>query len=133
MRHYLKSVLITVATFYVSISLINTINFSHDPKNILLFLGGLWIISQIVNPIFSLVLLPVNLLTFGLISFLLNVAFVFALLNFLPGFSVSPYYFPGAIIQGVIFPPVPLNQIETVLLFSATITILHKVLHIVFE
>ncbi len=133
MRHYLKSVLITVATFYVSISLINTINFSHGPKNILLFLGGLWIISQIVNPIFSLVLLPVNLLTFGLISFLLNVAFVFALLNFLPGFSVSPYYFPGAIIQGVIFPPVPLNQIETVLLFSATITILHKVLHIVFE
>lgn len=133
MRHYLKSVLITVATFYISISLISTVSFGNDPKNILMFLGGLWIISQIVNPIFSLVLLPVNILTFGLISFLLNVAFVFALLTFLPGFSVSAFYFPGAVVQGVIFPPVPLNQIETVVVLSATITILHKILHIIFE
>lgn len=133
MRHYLKSVLITVATFYIATTLIGTVNFGHDPKNILMFLGGLWIISQIVNPIFSLVLLPVNILTFGLISFLLNVAFVFALLTFLPGFSVFPYNFPGAVVQGVIFPPVPLNQIETVLVLAATITILHKILHIIFE
>lgn len=133
MRHYLKSVIITVATFYISTSLINTVSFGNDPKNILMFLGGLWIISQIVNPIFSLVLLPVNILTFGLISFLLNVAFVFALLTFLPGFSVSAFYFPGAVIQGVIFPAVPLNQIGTILVLSATITILHKILHIIFE
>lgn len=133
MRHYLKSVIITVATFYISTSLINTVSFGNDPKNILMFLAGLWIISQIVNPIFSLVLLPVNILTFGLISFLLNVAFVFALLTFLPGFSVSAFYFPGAVIQGVIFPAVPLNQIGTILLLSLAITILHKILHIIFE
>lgn len=133
MRHYLKSVIITVATFYISTSLINTVSFGNDPKNILMFLAGLWIISQIVNPIFSLVLLPVNILTFGLISFLLNVAFVFALLTFLPGFSVSAFYFPGAVIQGIIFPAVPLNQIGTILLLSLAITILHKILHIIFE
>lgn len=133
MRHYLKSVIITIATFYISTSLISTVSFGNDPKNILMFLGGLWIISQIVNPIFSLVLLPVNILTFGLISFLLNVAFVFALLTFLPGFSVSAFYFPGAVVQGVIFPPVPLNQIETVVVLSLAITILHKILHIIFE
>jgi uncharacterized membrane protein YvlD (DUF360 family) len=133
MRHYLKSVLITIATFYIATSFINTINFGNDPKNVLMFLAGLWIISQIVNPIFSLVLLPVNILTFGLISFLLNVAFVFALLTFLPGFAVSAFYFKGAVVHGVIFPAVPLNQIETVVALSALITILHKILHIIFE
>ena len=133
MRHYLKSVLITIATFYISITLINTVSFGSDPKNIIMFLGGLWIISQIVNPIFSLVLLPVNILTFGLISFLLNVAFVFALLNFMPGFSISAYYFPGAVVQGIIFPPVPLNQITTIVALSLSITVLHKILHIIFE
>lgn len=133
MRHYLKSVIITIASFYIAANLISTVSLGSDPKNVLMVLGGLWIISQIVNPIFSLVLLPVNILTFGLISFLLNVAFVFALLNFLPGFSISPFHFPGAVVQGVIFPPIPLNQIETIILLAATITVLHKVLHIIFE
>lgn len=133
MRHYLKSIIITIASFYIAYNLIPTINFGSDPKNVLLVFGGLWIISQIVNPIFSLVLLPVNILTFGLISFLLNVVFVFALLNFLPGFSISAFNFQGAVIQGVIFPPVSLNQIETVLLIAALITVLHKILHIIFE
>jgi uncharacterized membrane protein YvlD (DUF360 family) len=133
MRHYIKSVLITIASFYITITAIPAIKLGHDPKNILLFVGGLWVISQIIKPVFSLVLLPVNILTFGLVSLLINIAFVFALLNFLPGFSVSAYSFPGATIQGVIFPSVSFNQIYTVLLIAVSITILQKILHIIFE
>lgn len=133
MRHYLKSVLITIAAFYITYTLIPAISVGQDPKNWLLVLGGLWIISQVVSPIFSLVLLPVNILTFGLVSFLLNIAFVFALLNFLPGFSVSAYNFAGAQVQGVIFPPIFLNQIATIALVATLITILQKLFHIIFE
>lgn len=133
MRHYIKSILITIATFYITYVAIPTISLGSDPKNILLFIGGLWIISQIINPIFSLVLLPVNIITFGLVSLLLNVAFVFALLNFLPGFSVSAYSFPGASIEGIILPPIAFNQITTIILAAAIITVLQKILHIIFE
>ena len=133
MRHYIKSFLITIASFYITITAIPALALGHDIKNVILFIGGLWIISQIIKPIFSLVLLPVNILTFGLVSLLINIAFVFALLNFLPGFSISAYHFPGAIIQGVIFPPISFNQIYTILLIAASITILQKILHIIFE
>ncbi len=133
MRHYIKTVLITIAAFYITYTLIPAINLGSDPKNLALTLAGLWIISQVVNPVFSLVLLPVNIITFGLVSFLLNVAFVFALLTFLPGFVIRAYYFSGAVIQGIIFPPIAFNQITTVILIAFSITILQKVLHIIFE
>jgi len=110
-----------------------TISLGTQPKNYALVLLGLWFISQVINPIFSLVLLPVNLITFGLISFLLNVAFVFALINFLPQFSVSAYSFPGTQIEGIILPPVNFNEIGTIILISAIITVLQKILHIIFE
>lgn len=133
MRHYIKSILISIAAFYITFSLIPAITTGSDPKNMLLFVGGLWFISQVINPIFSLVLLPVNILTFGLVSILLNVAFVFALLNFLPGFTISAYNFPGANVYGVILPSMAFNQIGTIILIAASLSVLQKILHIIFE
>lgn len=133
MRHYFKSILITIASLYITKSLIPTISVGSEPKNYAMVFLGLWLISQIINPIFSLVLLPINLITFGLVSFLLNVAFVFALINFLPNFSVAAFQFPGAQIDGVILPSIYFNEIGTILLVAAVITILQKILHIIFE
>ena len=133
MRHYIKSFLISVAAFYITYTLIPTINAGNDPKNIFIFIGGLWILSQIINPIFSLVLLPINILTLGLVSLIVNVALIFALLNFLPAFTISSYFFPGANVGGVILPAIFLEQIPTVILIAASITVLQKILHIIFE
>lgn len=133
MRHYLKSVLITIASFYITKSLIPTIDVGPEPKNYALVLLGLWLISQVINPIFSLVLLPINIITFGLLSFLVNVAFIFALVNFLPSFTVATYNFPGASIEGIILPPISFNEVTTIILVAAVITFLQKILHIIFE
>ncbi len=133
MRRYIKSVLITAATLYITKALVPTVSLGQEPKNYGLVLLGLWLISQVINPIFSLVLMPVNLITFGLVSFLLNTAFVFALINFLPQFTVAAYNFPGAQIDGIILPPVSFNEIGTIILISAMITILQKILHLIFE
>lgn len=133
MRHLIKSFIITAATLYLTYSLVPTINFGLDIKNIALFAGGIWVISQLINPIFSVVLLPINLLTFGLLSYILNIAFVFALINFLPGFSVSAYNFPGANIDGLILPQINFNQMGTILVVALIITFTQKTLHIIFE
>jgi|SRR3989344_4702444 len=133
MRHIIKSFIITIATVYLTYSIVPTINFGIDIKNIALFAGGMWVISQLINPIFSIVLLPINLLTFGLLSYILNIAFVFALINFLPGFSVSAYNFPGANINGFILPQMGFNQVGTILLVALIITLVQKTLHLIFE
>jgi len=133
MRHYLKSLIITAVSFYLAYQLVSTTKIGQDPKNILLIIGGLWVISHIINPVFSLVLLPLNLITFGLISLILNVGFVFALLNFLPGFTISAFNFKGANIDGIILPPIELNTVGTILIFALIITVTQRIMHIIFE
>lgn len=133
MRHYLKKLIITAASFYITFNLINTISIGADPKNIILVIGGLLVIFLIINPIFSLVLLPVNHLTFGLLMFVLNIALIFAFINFLPGFKVETYHFEGAYIQGFIVPPYSFNTVTTVILVAFIISLIQKILHIIFE
>jgi len=133
MKHFLKTFIITASSLYITTRVVPTISIGYDIKNYLVVVLGLWIITLVVKPLFSLVLLPVNILTFGFVSFLLNITLVFALLNFLPQFSVSAYYFPGAEVEGIIFPAISFNDISTIILVSTIITLLQKVLHIIFE
>lgn len=133
MRHYLKSLIITAAAFYIVYTFIPAINLGSNPQNILMLIGGLWLLTHIVNPIFSLVLLPINVLTFGLVSFFLNIALLYAIVYFQKDFYFLPYHFPGADVQGIILPSMSFNSIATLLLVALSITILQKILHIIFE
>lgn len=133
MRHYLKQLIIAAIAFYTAFTLIPTVSFGGDPKNILIVIGSILIVSLLIQPIFSLILLPINFLTFGLVTFILNVALIFALIQFLPAFSIAAYDFPGANISGFIIPAVRLTQISTILAFAVIITLVQKILHLIFE
>lgn len=133
MRHYIKSALIAIAAIYTTFYFIPVVGTGGNPRNLALLIGGFWLITLIINPIFSIVFLPINILTFGLVSAILNVAFLFALMNFLPGFHITAYTFPGATINGIILPAIYLNQVATIITITISITILQKILHIIFE
>ena len=133
MRHYLKALVIAAATFYITQMAVPTIDIGADIKNYALVVAGIFLIVQIINPIFSLVLLPINHLTFGLVMFALNIALFFGLINFLPGFTVGAFSFPGATVDGVILPAANFNQTATVVLVAFVIALVQKILHIIFE
>lgn len=133
MRHYFKSIIITSIGFYLAASAIPTIKIGSEPQNILIVLGSLLLVSIVIHPIFSIILIPVNILTFGLLSFIINIALLFAFIKFLPGFSISPYNFPGANIEGVIIPSIYLDKFMVVIAAAAIITIANKILKIIFD
>lgn len=133
MRHYLKQLIIATIALYTAYTLIPTVDLGQDPKNILVAIGGIFLVSIIINPIFSIILLPINFLTFGLVTFILNVALIFALIRFLPAVSIAPYDFPGANIGGFVIPAARLTQISTILVAAMIITIVQKILHLIFE
>lgn len=133
LKHYLRTLIIAALSFYVVYTLIPTINIGHDIQNIYLIIGGLLAVALVIKPIFSLILLPINILTFGTLSLILNTALIFAFTKFLPGFSISPYYFPGINFQNFIVQPVNLSLIATIFAIGAIITLVQKILHIIFE
>ena len=133
MKHYLRSLIISAIAFYAAFTAVPTMSLGSDPKNILILIAGVFLTSVIVHPIFSIVLLPVNILTFGILSLVLNIALFFGFSKFLPGFSISAYNFPGINLQGFVLPPAYLNQLETILAVALIVTAVQKVLHIIFE
>ena len=133
MRHYLKALVIAATTLYIAQMAVPTIDIGANIKNYALVVAGIFLIAQIINPIFSLVLLPINHLTFGLVMFALNIALFFGLINFLPGFTVGAFDFAGATVDGVILPAVSFNQTSTVILVAFVIALVQKILHIIFE
>ena len=133
MRHYLKSLIITGIAFYVIYSLIPTISIGKDPRNLAIIIGSLFLVSNFVKPVFSLVLLPINHLTFGLVTFALNGALIYGLLRFLPGFTISPYSFPGAAIQGTIIPKQDFNTLASTLIVIFAFTLIQKILNFIFQ
>lgn len=133
MRHYLKKLIIIVISLYLAYSLIPTIKLGSEPKNLLIIIASFLLASMVIKPIFSLVLLPLNIATIGILSLVLNAAVILVLLNTLPGVSINPYNFPGLNIEGVILQPVAFSQLSTIFLVAAIVTITQKILHTIFE
>ena len=133
MRHYLKAIIIAALSYYVASNLIKTINIGSDPQNLAIVVGGILLTQLIIHPVFSLILLPINIITLGGVSFFLNIGLIYAYIKFLPGFTISAYNFPGANIQGFVIPPTNLNQIEAIVAVALIITLVQKIMHIIFE
>lgn len=133
MRHYLKAIIIAAVSFYSAYLAVPTISFGRDSKNLLVIIGAMLAVTLLLRPIFSLVLLPINFLTIGSVSLVLNSALIWGLTVYLPGFSVRAFDFKGANIDGFILPPYSFGELGTIILVAAIITFLQKVLQLIFD
>jgi putative membrane protein len=71
--------------------------------------AALMLANSLVKPIFSLILLPINLLTFGLFRWVTNVLILYLVVKFVGGINIQPFQFPGADIYGFIVPAINFN------------------------
>ena len=133
MRHYLRKLIIVFLSLYVAYSLVPTVSLGNDPKNWLVIVVSFFLVTIIIKPIFSLILIPLNFITIGLVSFILNTATIFALTVFIQGVSVGAYNFPGANLGGIILQPLALTQVMTIVVLGLLITVTQKVLHVILE
>ena len=123
---------------------------------VLLFnIFGLWLISQIlptlkitpgwatlilagvifsllmtlVKPILRILFIPINLLTFGLASWFINVILLYLLTIFVPAVVVVPWTFPGVSFAGFIIPAIHLNYPVALIVSAILVTFVVQLLH----
>lgn len=133
MKYYLRAIIIAAVSLYSAYLIVPTIVFGHDPKNILIILGALLVVSLLIRPIFSLVLLPINLMTLGSVSLILNALLMYGLTVYLPNFAILAFNFKGANINGFILPAYSFNHLATIILVAIIITFVQKILNIIFQ
>lgn len=133
MKYYLRKTVITLIALYSAYALIPSAKFGPDYKNFVIAIASLLLVSLFIKPLFSLILIPINFFTHAVASLLLNLIVVYALLFFLPGFTVSAFDFQGANFEGFVIPSYSFSQMYAVILFAFIVTVVQKTLHAIFE
>lgn len=100
----------------------------------LLFSGlVLSLLMILVAPILKILFLPINIITFGLMSWVINVGVLYLLTVFVSGVSVHAWVFPGASWQGFTVPAMTLSYPVALILASLAVTFFTNLLHDISE
>lgn len=97
-------------------------------------IGGfvLAIMSFTIKPILSIITLPLNIITFGAFSFVINGIILYLLTVFVPAIIVRPFVFGNYNFAGFVIPPIHLNlffsYIVIALGFSIIVTCIQWIL-----
>lgn len=73
--------------------------------------GGLALslMAKILRPLLELIALPLNIVTFGTFSFLINVIILYLLTIFIPQITIGPFVFKGLTFLGFVVPKISFN------------------------
>lgn len=87
------------------------------------------LLMLIVRPILTILFIPINILTFGLLSWFINVIVIFLLTLFVPEVVVTDWTFPGLNWAGLVIPIFHLSYFLALIVVSLTITFFTNLLH----
>lgn len=104
MKTLLRYFLINLVSLYTATRLIPGLTYSGGIKSLFLGAAAFMLINFILVPLLKILFLPLNLLTVGLFSWLINVLALFALTTVVSDFQLLPYPFPGLTLGGFNIP-----------------------------
>ena len=118
MKKVIRAWFITILALKIIAEATGAIHFQQGIKTLLLAGLAFVVFEFLLKPVLKLLLLPINLLTLGLLRWVINVAGFYLVSVFIPGFSISAYYFPGINRHGLIIAPAQLSLFATFILLS---------------
>lgn len=109
----MKSVLRSIVYYSVALFLVAKVldGVSIDGGLITYIIGGLALslLFLVIKPILNIVTLPLNIITLGLFSFLINAVILYLLTIFVPDISITAFNFKGFSFMGFIVPQLSIN------------------------
>ncbi len=106
----------------------------HGGWQVLLFAGFvLSLLMLLVAPILKILFIPINIITFGLLSWCINVVVLYLLTIFVSDVSIHAWQFPGLQWAGFVVPPVALSYVMSLILVSLSVTFFVNLLHDISE
>lgn len=109
MKTLLRYFLINLTSLYLTTIYIPGLAYTGGLKSLLIGALAFMLINFILVPLLKILFLPLNLLTLGLFSWLINVLAIYALTTIVSEFVLLPYRFPGAAFAGISLPPAELS------------------------
>lgn len=129
MKGLIRSYLITLTALYLVTDVVYSFSYAGGYQT--LFFGAfvLMLINMIIKPIAKIFFLPINFITLGLFSFVINALMLYTLTILLPQFNIQSYFFPGFNNYGFVIPAIRFSLIATYVIISIVISVITSILH----
>lgn len=101
--------------------------------NILIAGGILAILMLFIRPIIKILFIPINFLTLGLISWIVNVIVIYLLTIIAPNVAIIPWAYPGWSWQGFSIPSTVISYVPTLIIVTFALTCVTRFLEHITE
>lgn len=118
MKTFLRSLLIHIVTLWVTTQILPGFIIGGGFKTYILGAFALMIINLAIVPLLKIMFLPLNLLTLGLFTWVVNVVGLYLLTNIIPQIKIAPFYFFGTNLGGFVIPESNLNLLQVAIITS---------------
>ena len=78
----------------------------------------------LVAPMLKILFIPINIITFGLLSWCINVIVLYTLPFIVPHVTIQPWNFPGVVWGGFVIPQIHMSYIVSLILVSLSVSFL---------
>ncbi len=124
MKTLLRYFLINLVSLYTATRLVSGLTYTGGIKSLVIGAAAFMLINFIMVPLLKILFLPLNLLTVGLFSWLINVLALYALTTVVSDFQLLPYTFPGLYIAGFNIPATDLSPFLVAIVASLVIGVI---------
>lgn len=133
MRTLLKHFVIDTVSLYLISQTVSGIVFENGVYTLLLTGAVLMLATMIVRPIINILLLPLNLVTFGLFKWVTYAITFYLVTLIVPGFKLLDFYFKGYQSSLFSLPIISLNGIFAFLAFAFLISFVSSIVYWIFK
>lgn len=126
MKTILRAIFMNLITLYLVALFFPGLTITHQLMTYLSAAVVWTLINKIVKPIIKLLLLPINLITLGLFSWVVNVITLFMLKYFIKGVTISAFTLMGFTYQGFVIPQMHFSLLFAYILTSLVLSLVHS-------
>lgn len=127
-RRAIKYFLVNSVTLYLVSIAVSGMVFENGTNTIILTGVALTLASLIIKPVINVLLLPLNLITFGLFRWVGYAVALYLVTLVVPGFRVGDFVFRGLSSYWISIPEIALGGILALIAFSFIISITSSIL-----
>lgn len=122
MKRILRLLFLNICALYFVNYVWGNLSFDNSLKNLLLISAILTFFELILKPVINLLLLPINLITMGLIRIVTNTLGLYLTTFFVDNFQLNNIFRPSFTWEGFNFPTLTFNGIMAYVITSVTIS-----------
>lgn len=129
MRGILKLFAINIVTLFLVTQWFSGLTIANGVSGLIVAGVGLTLVNFLARPIINILLLPLNLITFGLFRWVSSTLTLYLVTLVVPGFKIASFHFGGLSTKWLDLPALNFSSFMALVAFSLVISLFASILH----